>query len=97
VGGVAEAIADTGMVVPPRNPAAMAGACLTMLRSGEDRRRMGVAARQRVERLFSLEQMLDGHELIYRRWADRTAEVIDLRDGATTVVPDPSVAPAVTA
>jgi polysaccharide biosynthesis protein PelF len=97
VGGVAEAIADTGMVVPPRNPAAMAGACLTMLRSGEDRRRMGIAARERVERLFSLEQMLEGHDLIYRRWADRTAEVIDLRDGATVGALGASLPPAVIA
>jgi hypothetical protein len=75
----------------------MAGACLTMLRSGEDRRRMGIAARERVERLFSLEQMLEGHDLIYRRWADRSAEVIDLRDGATVGALGASLPPAVIA
>ena len=44
VGGVTEAVADTGLVVPPRDPAAMAAACLELLRD-DARRRASVPPR----------------------------------------------------
>jgi polysaccharide biosynthesis protein PelF len=68
VGGVPEAVADTGYLVPPRDPGSMAQACRRMLASDTRRRRLGVAARERVERLFGIELMLSRHEALYRSW-----------------------------
>ncbi|MEU2787081.1 GT4 family glycosyltransferase PelF, partial [Streptomyces sp. NPDC007110] len=48
VGGVREAVGDTGLVVPPRDPAAMAAAALELLGDPGRRRAMGEAARLRV-------------------------------------------------
>jgi glycosyltransferase involved in cell wall biosynthesis len=84
VGGVPEAIADTGAVVPPGDPQALAEACIRMLRSGDQRRRLGVAARERVERLFSLDRMLDAHDLVYRRLSG-TEPWVDLREPAVVL------------
>ena len=95
VGGVPEAIGDTGGVVPPGDPQALADACVWMLRSDDQRRRFGAAARQRVEELFTLRRMVDGHEAVYRQLMEGE-EVIDLRDRAPVIewpdVPVPSLA-----
>src|SRR3979409_994243 len=40
VGGVAEWIAEAGVVVPPRDPPAMAKACVALLRDHDRRRRL---------------------------------------------------------
>ncbi len=45
VGGVTEAVGDTGLVVPPRSPEPMAEACLTLLQDDDLRHRLGAAAR----------------------------------------------------
>ncbi|HET9382453.1 MAG TPA: GT4 family glycosyltransferase PelF [Streptomyces sp.] len=65
VGGVQEAVGDTGLVVPPRDPAAMAGAALELLADAERRRRMGEAARLRVIEQFTLRQTIDTFRSIY--------------------------------
>lgn len=59
VGGIPEVIADgsTGLLVPPDDPGALAGALSRLLADPEYRRALGGAARQRVERLFSVERM----------------------------------------
>ena len=54
VGGNREALEDTGILVPPNDPSALADAILR-LRSAESRARLGNAARQRVE-CFTLDQ-----------------------------------------
>ncbi len=48
VGGVAEAVGDTGVVVPPRNPEAFANACLELLRDAGQRTTYAERARNRV-------------------------------------------------
>ena len=45
VGGVTEAVGNTGIVVPPRNPELMANSCLALLRDAGLRHRLGAAAR----------------------------------------------------
>ncbi|MEV6303583.1 GT4 family glycosyltransferase PelF [Actinoplanes sp. NPDC051861] len=65
VGGVAEAVGDTGIVVAPRDHAAVARACLDLLRDDERRRRLGVAARQRVLDHFTLRQSLQMYRNVY--------------------------------
>jgi glycosyltransferase involved in cell wall biosynthesis len=65
VGGVAEAVGEAGLVVPSRDSAAVAHACLELLRDGERRGRLGALARQRVIDLFTVEQSLDVFRAIY--------------------------------
>ncbi|MET9509120.1 GT4 family glycosyltransferase PelF [Streptomyces flavidovirens] len=66
VGGVREAVGDTGVVVPPREPGAMARAVLDLM--GDDARRaeLGRLARQRVIDLFTLRRSVEGFRRIYR-------------------------------
>lgn len=65
VGGVSEAIADTGLVVAPRDPAAMAQACLTLLRDPALRCRLGTAARARALEYFTVDQAIGTFGEIY--------------------------------
>lgn len=67
VGGTPEVVVDgvTGLLVPPRDPAALAQAIATVLRDADVRRRMGEAGRERVERCFSLEEMVRRTEDLY--------------------------------
>jgi len=55
----------TGLVVPPGDPAALAGAIGRLLADPEARRRMGEAARGRARAEFTLERMVDRVEAIY--------------------------------
>lgn len=63
VGGNREALGDCGLLVPVNDLQALANAVLT-LRSAPERRRLGEAARRRVER-FSLDQAEDTMEQLY--------------------------------
>jgi glycosyltransferase involved in cell wall biosynthesis len=65
VGGVSEAVADTGIVVAPRDHAAVAEACVKLLRDDELRHRLGVAARARVLEHFTLSQSLQMYRNVY--------------------------------
>ncbi|MFF4369969.1 DUF3492 domain-containing protein [Streptomyces sp. NPDC001594] len=56
VGAVCEVIGGTGLVVPPRNPRALADACLALLGEPERAQRLGAAARARALELFTVEQ-----------------------------------------
>ncbi|MEV4743758.1 GT4 family glycosyltransferase PelF [Streptomyces sp. NPDC049555] len=65
VGGVREAVGECGLVVPPRDPEAMARAALDLLRDPDRRARMGEAARLRVIEQFTLRQTIDAFRAIY--------------------------------
>ncbi|MFD4031744.1 DUF3492 domain-containing protein [Streptomyces sp. NPDC058637] len=65
VGAVVEVVGGTGLVVPPRNPRALADACVTLLRDPERRARLGAAARARALELFTVEQNLVAFRGIY--------------------------------
>ncbi|GHB01445.1 GT4 family glycosyltransferase PelF [Streptomyces chryseus] len=69
VGGVREAVGDTGLVVPPREPEAMARAALELLRDPERRAAMGRDARLRVIEQFTLRQTIDTFRSIYTELA----------------------------
>jgi sugar transferase (PEP-CTERM/EpsH1 system associated) len=73
VGGNAEIVADgeTGLLVPPSDPAALAHALGTVA-SSADRGAMGAAGRARVVRRFSVERMA-------RAYHDLYAEVLEIR------------------
>jgi len=68
VGGNAEAVVDgeTGIVVAPRDPDALADAILRLACDGELRQRYGEAGRRRVEAHFSLEACVGAYEALYR-------------------------------
>ena len=86
VGGVREAVGDTGLVVPPRDPAAMAAAALELLDAPDRRRAMGEAARLRVIEQFTLRQTIDTFRGIYHELAAGTAPT-----PARVVLPAPAV------
>ncbi|WP_369777890.1 GT4 family glycosyltransferase PelF [Streptomyces sp. R33] len=67
VGAVCEVIGGTGLVVPPRNPRALADACLSLLRDPERAQRLGAAARARALELFTVEQNVAAFKEIYLR------------------------------
>jgi len=65
VGGVTDAVADTGLVVPPRSPDALAAACLELLRDDERRRHLGAAARLRALEFFTVDRAISAFDEIY--------------------------------
>ena len=71
VGGVSEAVGDTGIVVPPREPEKMAAAALSLLRDDERRRKLGELSRQRVIDRFTLRRSVDAFRTIYQELAGR--------------------------
>jgi glycosyltransferase involved in cell wall biosynthesis len=58
---------ETGLLVPPRDPAALGGAILTLLDDPTAAQTMARAGRKRVETHFSLRAKLDATEALYRR------------------------------
>lgn len=56
---------ETGLVVPPADPDALKEAIRSLLADADARRRMGEAARWRVEESFTLERMAAGVERVY--------------------------------
>jgi glycosyltransferase involved in cell wall biosynthesis len=67
VGGNPEVVAEgeTGLLVPPGDPAVLAAALLELWRNPERRVAMGRAGRQRVEECFEIRKMLAAYEELY--------------------------------
>jgi len=66
VGDAGWMVSETGHVVPPRDAAALAGACEALLNLGPaGRRALGQAARTRVMDLFSLSSVVAKYEALY--------------------------------
>lgn len=73
VGDVALVIGETGRVVPIRNPQALAQAWSELIDMGlEGRRRLGIAARQRIGQLFSLPTVVTQYETLYEQLVARS-------------------------
>ncbi len=71
VGDSALIIGDTGRVVSPRDPAALAAALTGLLKlSGDDYGRLCQAARERVNREFTLGSYVSAHASLYNRLSD---------------------------
>jgi glycosyltransferase involved in cell wall biosynthesis len=64
--GNPEAVGDAGVVVPVGDRAALATALTRLALDGEERRRLGAAARERVAARFTLEGMREGVDRSYR-------------------------------
>ena len=67
VGGIPEVVEDrvTGLLVPPRDPEALAKAIIALLQDRERAKDMGRAGRERVEKHFSVERMVQQTEALY--------------------------------
>ncbi|GAA5076054.1 glycosyltransferase [Lysobacter panacisoli] len=61
----------TGLLVPPHDPISLAAALHGLAESAHVRRRMGLAARARIEREFSLDSMVLAFDQLYRRLLGR--------------------------
>jgi rhamnosyl/mannosyltransferase len=57
---------ETGFVVPPEDPAALRGAMERLRSDGAQAARMGAAARQRFEKLFTAQSMAREYQQLYR-------------------------------
>lgn len=69
VGGLPEIVAHetTGLLVPPRDPQALAQAMLRLMRDFELRAKLASAAKQHVEAEFSVAKMISGNLAVYEQ------------------------------
>jgi glycosyltransferase involved in cell wall biosynthesis len=69
VGGIPEIVVDgeTGLLVPPEDPAALAKALERLIADPGLRSRLGTAGRRRIDELYRWEGCVDRMELVYRR------------------------------
>jgi polysaccharide biosynthesis protein PelF len=67
VGGVSEAIGQTGYLVTPRAPEEMASAITTLLKDEKLRRTFGKEARERALKYFTLDKVIDHHLASYKQ------------------------------
>ncbi|MGW4898234.1 DUF3492 domain-containing protein [Kitasatospora sp. NPDC004240] len=65
VGVAREVVGPTGLLVPPRDPRALAGACLALLDDEERRDRLGLAGRLRAQERFAVEPVIGAFREIY--------------------------------
>ncbi|MFJ1864343.1 GT4 family glycosyltransferase PelF [Streptomyces sp. NPDC088097] len=100
VGGVREAVGEAGLVVPPRDPQAMAEAALELLGDSGRRAAMGEAARLRVIEQFTLRQTIDTFRSIYLELPEldrtprtrRVTRIPRVPASATVRTPEPALA-----
>jgi glycosyltransferase involved in cell wall biosynthesis len=69
VGGTPEIVTDgqSGILVPPRNPSAIAGALQTLAARADQRLRLGLEGQQVVGRQFTIDRMVEQYAEEYRR------------------------------
>jgi glycosyltransferase involved in cell wall biosynthesis len=76
VGDSAYLVGNTGLVVPPRNPEALAHAIVELIHAGPAKRKeLGMEARRRIESEFSLPTIVRRYEDLYQECLDCASEV----------------------
>lgn len=76
VGDCRVVLGDSGIVVPPRDAAALAAAWRALLEGGaEERRRLGSGARDRVLEHYSIERVAEAYAALYGQTLAAAAEV----------------------
>jgi polysaccharide biosynthesis protein PelF len=83
VGGVSEAVADTGLVVPPRTPDELAAACITLLTNREMRRGLAARARRRALEFFTVDRAISGYKDLYAEVAVPVPVPVPVSAGAS--------------
>ena len=80
VGGNPEVVVDgdTGLLVPPANPQALAQALLRLSRDSSEARSMGIAGRRRIERYFDVRRMVLDYESLYEKRLEGSRRTKDL-------------------
>jgi glycosyltransferase involved in cell wall biosynthesis len=74
VGDSALIVGDTGEVVAPKDPMGLAAGWRKLLEAGsEERRRLGMAARRRVQQHFSLPSVVERYQAVYSQLATGSA------------------------
>jgi glycosyltransferase involved in cell wall biosynthesis len=87
VGGTPEVVTDqTGLLVPPADPTALAAAMLRLHRDAALGRRLGEAGRRRVEKNFDIRRMVADYERMYV--GALAATITEDRDDAVDDGPD---------
>ncbi|MFD7988694.1 DUF3492 domain-containing protein [Kitasatospora indigofera] len=82
--GVArEVVGPTGLLVPPRDPQALAGACLALLGDEERRSRLGLAGRLRAQERFAVEPVVTAFRDIYLELVSNWPAYPDGRSGTS--------------
>ena len=68
IDGIPEVVIDsvTGILVPPKNPEAIANAILYLLNNPNKAKKMGQAGRERVEKCFSVDEMVRKWDKLYQ-------------------------------
>ncbi|MET7421306.1 GT4 family glycosyltransferase PelF [Dactylosporangium sp. NPDC005555] len=87
VGGVAEAVGDAGLVVPPRDPRAFGEACVALLTSPDLRAVTSHRGQQRALQQYTLDRCLTAYR-------GRYLQLTDTRVVASAPVPDQILVPA---
>jgi glycosyltransferase involved in cell wall biosynthesis len=64
---------ETGLLVEPANPTALAEALATLIGDIEMRRRFGAAGRKRVESEFTMNTVVTAKTSLYRELADQVS------------------------
>jgi glycosyltransferase involved in cell wall biosynthesis len=68
VGGVRELVGESGVIVSAKNPEGLTETMLEMMRrTDKERRRLGLAARERIASHFSMDAKVDEWETLYRK------------------------------
>lgn len=83
VGGVSEAVGDSGLIVSPGNHKEIANACIRLLEDDALRLELGAKARARVLDQFTLEKSLNAYRKVYHELLGR--EFIDGGPGPRSV------------
>lgn len=78
VGGLVDTVRDkeTGLLVPPRSPPALADAIVTLLRDNQRRTRMGRIGRHWVEEAYEWSHVLDQWESVFTRAHDHATTTV---------------------
>lgn len=70
VGDCRAIVGDAGIIVPPKDPEALARAWLTLLEAGtEERKRLGHRGRERVAELYDIDEVVCQYEALYEALA----------------------------
>jgi glycosyltransferase involved in cell wall biosynthesis len=67
VGGVVEALGDSGIVVPPRDPTSLGEALALLLKDSLHAKKLGVAARDRILNEYTVSKFGDEYRRVYRQ------------------------------